>query len=213
MEKKTNSPTGNWGINYDKNDKKGWKVARRVAHLAHKYNIFIFWTFTFYKNISNSEKKIYWKRFLSRLRKDYPNATFFKVVEDHKSGQWHYHVIFNIRLEWVDVERMWRECGAGLVVHFKELKNASSVAYYLAKYVTKALDSELHNCYSSSPMFCIHTSDFIKWIWKLIDLKLWAEVKNIFAYFNFEAYTKVCGRYKQKRIRVLLQYKDWGFSW
>jgi len=202
-----------WGQAYDRNAKKGWKCARRVAHLARKCKIYIFWTFTFYKEISNKEKKIYWKRFLSRLRKKYPRCTFYRVIEEHKSGQWHYHAIFDRRLEWADVERMWRECGAGLVVHFKELKNAACVAYYISKYITKSLDSGLHHCYSSSPSFCIHTSDFLKWIWKLIDLKLWKEVKNIFDYFDFEAYALVCGKYKKRRIRVLLQYREWGFSW
>ena len=211
--KKDNSPEACWGRDYDKSAKKGWKVAKRVAHLADYYKVYIFWTFTFFAEIPNSEKKIYWKRFLVRLRKVYPKAAFFKVIEEHKSGRWHYHVIFNIRLEWVDIERMWRECGAGLVVHFKELKNASSVAYYIAKYVTKALDSELHNCYSSSPMFCIHVADFIKWIWKLIALKLFSEVKNILAYFDFKMYTKVCGKVKKRRISVLLQYIKWGYSW
>jgi hypothetical protein len=75
------------------------------------------------------------------------------------------------------------------------------------------LESDLHHIYSSSPAFCIHSSDFVKWVWKLIDLKFWDEVKNIFGYFDFARYTKMCGKYKKRRIEVLLQYREWGFSW
>lgn len=193
--------------------KKAWKVARRVTLLIERCKIYFFWTFTFFPGISNKEKGKYWNKFVAALRHYHPDFKFFKVIECHKSGQWHFHVLGNIWMDWHLVQRLWEQCGAGKVVFVKELKNSSGVAYYIAKYIGKGLDSHQHHIYSSSPDFCIHSSDYVKWIFKLIDLKIWAEVKNIFDYFNFTEYAKMCGKRKQRHIRVLLQYKDWGFSW
>lgn len=190
-----------------------WKVARRIALLVEKCKIKFFWTFTFYKEVSNKDKQKYWDKFRKNLRYYYPNSPFFRVIEEHKNGQWHYHVLFNVWMDWHVLQRLWKESGAGLVIQVKELKNSASVAFYIAKYMGKALEKNLHHIYSSSPEFCIHSSDFIKWIWKIIDLKIWKEVKNIFSYFDFTKYTKICGKIKKRRIQVLLQYKDWGFSW
>lgn len=193
--------------------KKSWKVARRVALLIGKCKLYFFWTFTFFPNVDNKEKGKYWNKFIAALRYYHPDLKFFKVIECHKSGQWHFHVLFNSYVDWHLARRLWMQCGAGKVLRVDKIKSQSGVAYYIAKYIGKALDSEQHHIYSSSPDFCIHSSDFIKWIWKLIDLKVWEEIKNILAYFNFKEYAKLCGEPKRRRISVLLQYIDWGYSW
>jgi len=194
-------------------EKKAWKVARRVALLIGNCKLYFFWTFTFYAEVTNQEKGKLWHKFMTNLRYYYPDAKFFKVIEPHKSGQWHFHVLFNIWMDWHLVQRLWQDVGCGKVVLVKRIKDQSGVAYYIAKYITKAQESGCHHIYSSSPDFCIHSSDFVKWIWKLIDLKIWKEIKNIFDYFDFEAYSLVCGERKKRHIRVLLQYRKWGFSW
>lgn len=190
-----------------------WKVARRIARLIEKCKIKFFWTFTFYMEVSNADKQKFWDKFRKNLRYYYPKSPFFRVIEEHKNGQWHYHVLFNVWMDWHIVQKLWEDSGAGKVILVKKLKSSGAVAHYIAKYISKGLDRGLHHIYSSSPEFCIHSSDFIKWIWKLIDLKVWTEVKNIFSYFDFAMYTKICGKQKRKRIRVLLQYVKWGYSW
>lgn len=196
-----------------RNKNRAWKVARRIALLIPLCNLFYFWTFTFFLEVDNKEKGEYWNKFIAALRYYYPDLKFFKVIECHKSGQWHFHVLFNCFVDWHIAQRLWEQCKAGKVVFVKPVKDRAGVAYYIAKYITKSLEGGAHHIYSSSPDFCIHSSNFVKWIWRLIDFKLLAEVENIFSYFDFKEYTKICGDAKKRAIQVLVQYRKWGYSW
>jgi len=193
--------------------KNAWKVARRVTLLIGKCKLYFFWTFTFHAEVDNKEKGKYWNKFIAALRYYHPGIKFFKVIECHQSGQWHFHVLFNSYVDWYLARRLWVQCGAGKVLRVDKIKSQSGIAYYIAKYIGKALDSEQHHIYSSSPDFCIHSSNFIKWVWKLIDWRLFAEVENIFAYFDFEGYIKICSDTKKRAIHALVQYRKWGYSW
>lgn len=78
-----------------------------------------------------------WRRFLYRLKKEYPKLKYFRVLDCGKGGNWHFHVLVSsyIPFEWL--QRAWKQSGGGWHVYIKMIppKQAGS---YAVKYVTQA---------------------------------------------------------------------------
>jgi hypothetical protein len=147
---------------------KGKKIRRRLRRILSRDDV-RFWTFTFYEDIPDSEKSMFWNKFITRVRKDYNEVFYIKAAEIHPSnGRIHFHVIFDRWMEWEVVQGFWEASGCGKVVDVKFRKGAKA-AYYMSKYVTKALRDGLGcRAMTCSRKFCLHVGDWSKWCLKMV---------------------------------------------
>jgi len=123
-----------------------------------------FWTATFADDIVDyDDGLIRWKRFIRKLKKEFPNMSYVAVPEvQPRSGRWHFHAVFaNMPTEkemkqrygkmvsqsgrqcdaWMfHFTKIWSEANGGGKIHRANIEIARSVAgvcRYLGKYLTK----------------------------------------------------------------------------
>jgi len=82
-----------------------------------------------------------WNKLNVRIKRAAAAPEYFAIPEQHKNGRWHLHAIITANLP-----RKWwknnaRECGLGYQSDVREVKQLGGVPYYIAKYVTKALEN------------------------------------------------------------------------
>ncbi len=174
-----------------------------------KIKILRFWTFTFFAEVDEKDKGMLWNRFFTALRKYYPNLQYVKVKELHKSGKIHYHAIFSEYVDWHLVQRLWEQAGCGKVVHVKVIPNARVGARYMAKYMSKGVEIGLRNIYTYTKEWCLHTSDLIKWCWKLLGWGGLEEVKKILSLPFWRWVLSFCGEDKERRYWKLRNFVEW----
>ncbi len=179
---------------------KSKKILSRLRAIMTVHFLCRFWTFTFHDHIRCGDKPHLWHKFITALRKHYPDLEYFKVSELHKSGKIHFHALFSIYVDWHIAQRLWEKVGAGKVVHVK-LLDESGARNYVSKYITKAIISLGGNCYSSSRDLCIHLADYSKWCLKVASKGLEKYLFFLLDKFDFRLYDRLVNRDKQKRMR------------
>lgn len=75
--------------------------------------------------------RVYLKRRLGR------SVSFISVLEAHKSGRLHLHVLLDQYVEQRWISEAWDRLGGGRIVFIKRVDDLSGVGWYLGKYLTK----------------------------------------------------------------------------
>jgi hypothetical protein len=79
-----------------------------------------------------------WRKFRVYLAREYGQPVqFINVLECHKSGIPHLHILLDrfIRQQWIS--QCWSKLGGGRVVYIEKVNNLENVSWYLGKYLTK----------------------------------------------------------------------------
>jgi len=72
----------------------------------------------------------------NRLKEKYPNVKYICIIEAHKSGAYHFHMVTDIpRIPNKDLANLWN----GGFVKINEIKPNDRIAAYLSKYLQKSL--------------------------------------------------------------------------
>jgi len=81
-----------------------------------------------------------WRKFRVYVkRKHGENLSFISVVEAHKNGIPHMHVLVGQYLAQRWVSSTWDRLGGGYIVHIERIPDLNRVGWYLGKYFTKDL--------------------------------------------------------------------------
>ena len=128
------------------------RLADKLGSWAEALKLTRFWTFTLdpkmLPELTTTEARVkylrkLWNKFLTALRRDNPGLKLITVLEFHKSGWPHLHVLLDRYLKWDRVQKRWHRYGGGQHVHVKYV-DVHRVAAYLSKYLTDPakLDSQ-----------------------------------------------------------------------
>lgn len=104
-------------------------------------------TFTFKENVTDKlEASKRWRRLKARLQRAYPGLRAVGVWQRQRRGAWHFHCVFDRRLDVVSV-RAWAEaCGFGRELNMRAIGDlpgmrqgwsVNRVAQYLVRYITR----------------------------------------------------------------------------
>jgi hypothetical protein len=177
-----------------------YRLQKALSHYLSQFKSIYFWTFTFRSTIFESIKQNHslapqiWRRFtvLMRIwlksRGLLDDFKYIKVLELHKSGFIHYHVVFERFFPASAIRKMWHEAIKSFIntsetpgnVHAKVLKHANQAANYLAKYVVKAAKEikqtlrKKTRLYSKTNNVILFTKEASHDSWHFENLKDWA---------------------------------------
>jgi len=126
------------------------RCLRGVAHVR-------FWSFTLTNRFAESPEVHYrqlgacWQAFITEIRRKrglpekVRRVRYIRVVEPHKSGAFHYHVLADTWADWHVMQALWERCCQrvlGVREHvgwcWVKYVPTKAVARYVVKYVTKA---------------------------------------------------------------------------
>jgi hypothetical protein len=83
-----------------------------------------------------------WDVFLKRIRRRFPKIRFLRIVELHKSGIPHFHILIDHYISHTWITHTFPECGGGMVNWIKLIDPGRAINYVL-KYVTKGSVADL----------------------------------------------------------------------
>jgi hypothetical protein len=138
--------------------KKRAKMFFALNRYFSKFEYIRMWTLTFsssrYPDFSVHKKLFYecWRRFIWELRRSKSfsesqnNFRFVKVVELHKKGYIHFHVLIDRFFPVKEIIVIWKRIVTSVTgtvehsssLHMEAIPNAKSAANYVIKYITKA---------------------------------------------------------------------------
>jgi hypothetical protein len=81
-----------------------------------------------------------WDMFCKRLRRRYPGMKYFKIVEWHRNGRPHLHILLNTYIPKQYISKTWAEIRRSPITDIKSVGTASATRY-ATKYMTKAMDT------------------------------------------------------------------------
>jgi hypothetical protein len=120
------------------------ELCKSIARAAKEKDLSRFLTLTLDKKIMREGVDEYkyirnvWTKFRVYLGRKYGESiSFISVMELHKSGVPHLHVLVDryIKQQWISAA--WSRLGGGKIVHIEKLKNLEKIGWYLGKYLTK----------------------------------------------------------------------------
>lgn len=76
-----------------------------------------------------------WDLFVKRLKRQFPNIAWIKVLEFQKNGYPHFHMMVNKFIYKPWLKSAWIECGGGEIVDIKIIKS-KNVARYVSGYLS-----------------------------------------------------------------------------
>jgi hypothetical protein len=105
---------------------------KRYFHCNDDLNRFV--TLTFKKNITDlSVANACFKRFIQRLRFNYPDIKYLAVVEFQERGAIHYHLVINRYIKNQKLREIWRNG----FVRINHINDRHHLICYVSKYFTK----------------------------------------------------------------------------
>ena len=121
--------------------------ARRVTNLAHKTSAakpnrlltLTTWTRN-YENPRDAFEKCspLVAQLIRRLRKKHGNIEYLRVVEQHKNGFPHWHLVVRSGyIPFQSVRDEWKALTGNLIVDIRKIKDAKGVYWYIVKYLAK----------------------------------------------------------------------------
>jgi len=129
---------------------KAWQVCKDIPGIIREKELDRFLTLTLDpKNIPKDEDKYkyiwkVWAKFRTYLkRKLKENISYICVLELHKSGLPHLHVLVNKFIPQAWISNAWSAVGGGKIVFIEKVKDTKHIGYYLSKYLTKSVDTIL----------------------------------------------------------------------
>ena len=125
--------------------KKAAELREQITKKAKEHDLSRFLTLTLDPNMEAKIKDIkyirsVWRKFRVYLKREFGDTvSFISVLELHKSGVPHLHVLVDryIHQEWISEK--WARLGGGRIVFIEKVKDLSAIGWYLAKYLTKEM--------------------------------------------------------------------------
>lgn len=78
-----------------------------------------------------------------KLKRKYPNFKYFAVKELSPDGNWHYHGLWNIYIEFVELVKIWKEISGAHRVWLSKVRKPQAAVRYIFKYCFKSINSEI----------------------------------------------------------------------
>lgn len=132
--------------------KLAYAVCLGVAEIVRTSKAPTFDTFTFAENVTDKlEASKRWRRLKARLKRHYPGLRAVGVWQRQKRGAWHFHCVFDRRLDVLQVRPWAMACGFGNQLNMRAIGDLPGmrqgwsperVARYLTRYITREVDSE-----------------------------------------------------------------------
>lgn len=129
---------------------KAWQACRDIPKFIKEKSLNRFLTLTLDpKKVPediNVHKYIWkvWAKFRTYLkRKLKEKISYICVLELHKSGMPHLHILVNRFIPQSWISNSWSAVGGGKIVFIEKIKDAKRIGYYLSKYLTKNIDAIL----------------------------------------------------------------------
>ena len=127
--------------------RKAARLRNRIAVKAREHGLTRFLTLTLDPKSAPEDRKVrymweVWRKFrVSLKRKLGRTVSFISVIELHKSGYPHLHVLVDefIAQRWIS--NAWSRVGGGRVVYIERVKDVGRIGAYLGKYLTKDMMS------------------------------------------------------------------------
>lgn len=131
----------------DHRAKLSYAVALGVQEIVRTSKAPTFDTFTFADNVTDKlEASKRWRRLKARLKRHYPGLRAVGVWQRQHRGAWHFHCVFDRRLDVVSVRAWAVECGFGNQLNMRAIGDLPGmkqgwgperVARYLVRYITR----------------------------------------------------------------------------
>lgn len=131
----------------DHRAKLSYAVALAVAEIVRTAKEPTFDTFTFADNVTDKlEASKRWRRLKARLKRHYAGLRAVGVWQRQKRGAWHFHAVFDRRLDVIQVRPWAIACGFGAQLNMRAVGEVPGmragwtplkVAKYLTRYITR----------------------------------------------------------------------------
>jgi hypothetical protein len=131
----------------DHRAKLAFSVALGVQEIVRTSEAPTFDTFTFAENITDKlEASARWRRLKARLKRRYPGLRAVGVWQRQRRGAWHFHCVFDRRLDVVWTRGAAIACGFGSQLNMRAIGDCPGmrqgwspkrVAQYLTRYITR----------------------------------------------------------------------------
>jgi hypothetical protein len=123
--------------------RKAWLYKQRIRDLAESYGLTRFVTLTLDPSKIDGDavrylRKVFNKWRVSLLRKFKSAVTYIAILEFHKSGIPHLHILIDRFIPQAWISSSWSVLGGGGIVDVRYV-DVHRIAHYLAKYLTKEL--------------------------------------------------------------------------
>jgi hypothetical protein len=123
--------------------RKAWLYKQRIRELAESYGLIRFVTLTLDPRKIEGDavrylRKVFNKWRVSLLRKFKCTVTYIAILEFHKSGIPHLHILIDRFIPQAWISSSWSVLGGGGIVDIRYV-DVHRIAHYLAKYLTKEL--------------------------------------------------------------------------
>jgi len=98
--------------------------------------------------------------FLTNIRREERDFRYVWVIEfQKKTGNAHMHIVFNTRLDIVNVRNIWTRIGGGMQSRVMQINDLISVAAYISKYIVKDIkEGNFGNLHHFERRYCISRS-------------------------------------------------------
>ena len=124
--------------------RKAARVCRRIAAAAKEHGLNRFLTLTLDPKTCTKEEDLVryirqvWRKFRVYLKRQHGKSVeFIAVLEEHKSGIPHMHVLLDRYILQAWISEAWSALGGGRIVFIEKVKNLETIGWYLGKYLTK----------------------------------------------------------------------------
>lgn len=125
--------------------KKAAKIRKRISEKAQEHGLSRFLTLTLDPATAPKPEDVtyirdVWRKFRVYLKRKFKrNVSFISVVELHKSGYPHLHVLVDQYIPQAWISEAWSSLGGGRIVYIEKVKDLQKIGWYLGKYLTKEM--------------------------------------------------------------------------
>lgn len=113
----------------------------RIASISNEWRMFTL-TGIHHLNDEDSDLKTLEENFRElrkKLKRKYPEFQYFAVKELSPDGNWHYHGLWNIYIEFAELVKIWKEISGAHRVWLSKVRNTRSAINYIFKYCFKSV--------------------------------------------------------------------------
>jgi len=123
--------------------RKAWLFQRKIAEKAQEFGLSRFLTLTLGRERQTGKEGVRqiretWRKFRVYLQRKFGvTVSFINVLEFHKSGVPHLHVLVDrfIKQSWISAS--WSSLGGGKIVDIRHVADLDKVGWYIGKYLSK----------------------------------------------------------------------------
>lgn len=116
----------------------------RVATISNQWRMFTLTGIHHPENEANDlidlEKNF--RELRKKLKRKYPEFKYFAVKELSPDGNWHYHGLWNIYIEFNQLVKIWKEISGAHRVWLSKVRKPQAAVRYIFKYCFKSINSE-----------------------------------------------------------------------